>query len=626
MAAVVAPPQDTPSAAAAVVGNGPFANEEPVPDKISAYYSLVFPNFTYYLQTLNVTIGRRCIPANTASTSDSPQVDVDLGPLKSVSRLHAKIEYDEDEERFVLIVVGRNGAWVDGVWSGSGSRVPLGDRSQIQIASRTFHFVLPPPPAPPEDSPSPSSHSSVEHRPRSPSVDVTSIDVTSISPPSSIPPNSPPVSATVPSPPEKVPPLPEPQLPNSNSITRLKLNKKRKKPDADALPRVKPDVMPPKPQYTYAQLCYRAIKALSGRASLQDICQWIQDSYEWYKYSDKDWESSVRHNLSSNRAFKKVERGPDEKGKGALWSVDPQFEHTFEEQEARKQAEAKGLGKKGKGVPLDPPLKRSVKGDAKGPLPPPLTSTPLILKTSFSHTMNASPLPTRSESAPTPALPLPANTAPTLPPPDSTQPTPGVSGLAQPAAAQASASPAAQASSIPPIPPSVRLPIVVGAVPSSSPEASNADPKPIVLHQNTLILNPTIFSHLTPQQLRDLEALGAQKALEILQGYIVRFYKEKLRAEGGRGRGRGRGRRPRGGGSQGPTRSQASEGLFVMTPLPNRTVKPEQSSTPEAPPMASLQPPTERAESPVIIIDDDEDEDARVAKRPRLDEEAPDRC
>lgn len=98
---------------------------------ISAYYSLVFPNFTYFLQTLNVTIGRRCLPANnesSSSSSDKTQVDVDLGPLKSVSRLHAKIEYEEGDERFVLVVVGRNGAWVDGVWSGSGSRVPLSER------------------------------------------------------------------------------------------------------------------------------------------------------------------------------------------------------------------------------------------------------------------------------------------------------------------------------------------------------------------------------------------------------------------------------------------------------------------------------------------------------------------
>lgn len=129
MAALVAQhAQDTLNSSATVVNAVEDAAEQPLPDRISAYYSLAFPNFTYYLQTLNVTIGRRCIPASTPSSSEIPQVDVDLGPLKSVSRLHARIEYDEDEERFVLVVVGRNGAWVDGVWSGSGSRVPLGDR------------------------------------------------------------------------------------------------------------------------------------------------------------------------------------------------------------------------------------------------------------------------------------------------------------------------------------------------------------------------------------------------------------------------------------------------------------------------------------------------------------------
>lgn len=115
-----------PDALAATAVADSFEGQEP--DKISAYYSLVFPNFTYYLQTLTVTIGRRCIPNSTASSSEQAQVDVDLGPLKSVSRLHAKIEYEEEEERFVLAVLGRNGAWVDGAWSGKGSKVPLGER------------------------------------------------------------------------------------------------------------------------------------------------------------------------------------------------------------------------------------------------------------------------------------------------------------------------------------------------------------------------------------------------------------------------------------------------------------------------------------------------------------------
>ena len=108
----------------------PDANtvSQDIPDKISAYYSLVFPNFTYYVQTISVTIGRRSVRPGTPSSSDQPQVDVDLGPLKSVSRVHARIEYEEDKEQFVLVVLGRNGATVDGTWSACGSKVPLSAR------------------------------------------------------------------------------------------------------------------------------------------------------------------------------------------------------------------------------------------------------------------------------------------------------------------------------------------------------------------------------------------------------------------------------------------------------------------------------------------------------------------
>jgi forkhead box protein K len=105
---------------------GSTSNGHPaIDDKISAYYCLLFPHYTYYLQTLTVSIGRR----PTASSSDARDlVDIDLGPLSQVSRLHAKIEYDEEQENFVLAIHGRNGAWVDGVWYANGRRVPLGAR------------------------------------------------------------------------------------------------------------------------------------------------------------------------------------------------------------------------------------------------------------------------------------------------------------------------------------------------------------------------------------------------------------------------------------------------------------------------------------------------------------------
>ena len=120
------------SPAAAPLPDERCAPAEPS-EKTSTYFSLSFPNFTYYIQTIPVTIGRRPAresesegdPSGSTPSPDTP-VDVDLGPLRSVSRLHAKIEYEEAHDRFVLVVLGRNGAWVDGIWSGSGSRVPLG--------------------------------------------------------------------------------------------------------------------------------------------------------------------------------------------------------------------------------------------------------------------------------------------------------------------------------------------------------------------------------------------------------------------------------------------------------------------------------------------------------------------
>jgi hypothetical protein len=103
----------------------PTAPEMPLPEgpttsqEIPAYFALEFPDvqFTYYLQKLSVSLGR----------SDAA-ADIDLGALKNISRLHARIEYEEQLEQFVLAVMGRNGAFVDGLWHEPGERVPLAER------------------------------------------------------------------------------------------------------------------------------------------------------------------------------------------------------------------------------------------------------------------------------------------------------------------------------------------------------------------------------------------------------------------------------------------------------------------------------------------------------------------
>ena len=98
-----------------------------------------------------------------------------------------------------------------------------------------------------------------------------------------------------------------------------------------------------------------------------------------------------------------MERCGGDRGKGFFWSVDEKYAQVLEEQESKAaaaaQAAASGLpkdmnapmkqGRKKDKAALEPPLKRSIKGDVKGtPLPPPLTSTPLSFKTGSTSTSN----------------------------------------------------------------------------------------------------------------------------------------------------------------------------------------------------------------------------------------------
>ncbi|KAF8901653.1 hypothetical protein CPB84DRAFT_1679589 [Gymnopilus junonius] len=717
--------------------NAKHATPPPVQDKISAYYSLVFPHFTFYIQTLSITIGRRCAPnAPTSSTAETNQVDVDLGALKSVSRLHAKIEYDQDEDRFVLVVIGRNGAWVDGVWSGAGTRAPLGERSQIQIASRTFHFVLPPPP-PPEDTPSPSSQSST-NRPRSPSVDITSI-----SPPSSQPSHSPPPPAEVklppPSPDPQIsspkvkakpqpPPQPQPQLPNSNHIGQSnKANsKKRKKGDIDSvLERPKPEDMPPKPPFTYAQLIYRAIKDIGGKATLQEICTWIMNTHEYYRYADGAWMSSVRHNLSSSRAFLKMERCGGDRGKGFFWSVDETHAQSLEEQElkAKQAAAAAAQGviidstsnknrKKDKGALLEPPLKRSIKGDLKGThLPPPLTSSPLSFKSPTPSVSTISTLTTTATtSMPESLTSASVKTAPTNT--SSTSATTGVfaypsqpyntqtmhgSTMAYSGTPMSSANPyaplaqsnwakhanvpsqpsvspfiTATPSTTTPIPvaapqsnqpsqtavPDVVIPIVLGPIPEShsdySPTHANNSAKEgyMILHERKLILDPDIFAQLTKEMLERLEAMGAREALKILTEHMIRALKERRARERGKERG---GRRPRGTGRGGAAARKAAAvttAPFTNVPLERKRRAPggdasssvvqgmvndnngdgkvatEHPSADSFPAVthalaASVGSPLADPGSPIIVVDDESEEEGPASKKRKLDVDSP---
>ncbi|KAF2274322.1 uncharacterized protein EI97DRAFT_460189 [Westerdykella ornata] len=73
----------------------------------------------------------------------------------------------------------------------------------------------------------------------------------------------------------------------------------------------------------YAQLIYRALMEAPGHTMV------LRDIYEWFKQNTnkaedketKGWQNSIRHNLSMNGAFEKVDQPCDDTRKGYMWKL-----------------------------------------------------------------------------------------------------------------------------------------------------------------------------------------------------------------------------------------------------------------------------------------------------------------
>lgn len=78
-----------------------------------------------------------------------------------------------------------------------------------------------------------------------------------------------------------------------------------------------------KPAISYAALITEALQSSpSGLLTLAGIYAAIKAKYPYYTTADIAWQNSIRHNLSLNKAFRKVPRPKDEPGKGGFWCLD----------------------------------------------------------------------------------------------------------------------------------------------------------------------------------------------------------------------------------------------------------------------------------------------------------------
>ncbi|KAL1131291.1 hypothetical protein AAG570_010909 [Ranatra chinensis] len=80
-----------------------------------------------------------------------------------------------------------------------------------------------------------------------------------------------------------------------------------------------------KPPYSFSCLIFMSIENSEGKAlPVKEIYSWILEHFPYYKNAPTGWKNSVRHNLSLNKCFRKVDKAPN-LGKGSLWMVDPEF-------------------------------------------------------------------------------------------------------------------------------------------------------------------------------------------------------------------------------------------------------------------------------------------------------------
>lgn len=80
-----------------------------------------------------------------------------------------------------------------------------------------------------------------------------------------------------------------------------------------------------KPPYSFSCLIFMAIEDSPVKAlPVKEVYAWILDHFPYFRNAPTGWKNSVRHNLSLNKCFRKVEKASN-LGKGSLWMVDAQY-------------------------------------------------------------------------------------------------------------------------------------------------------------------------------------------------------------------------------------------------------------------------------------------------------------
>uniref|UniRef100_A0A3B3U3F1 Forkhead box N2 n=1 Tax=Poecilia latipinna TaxID=48699 RepID=A0A3B3U3F1_9TELE len=87
------------------------------------------------------------------------------------------------------------------------------------------------------------------------------------------------------------------------------------------------DSLKSKPPFSFSLLIYMAIEQSPSKSlPVKEIYGWILEHFPYFSNAPTGWKNSVRHNLSLNKCFRKVDKSLGKaNGKGSLWCVDPEY-------------------------------------------------------------------------------------------------------------------------------------------------------------------------------------------------------------------------------------------------------------------------------------------------------------
>ncbi|KAM0275849.1 hypothetical protein ACHAQH_007359 [Verticillium albo-atrum] len=267
-------------------------------DGVKAYAKIAAQDWTFYVTKLNVNIGRAADPAASGTQQqEDPESDdfvhIDLGPSKLVSRRHARIFFNSEDESWSLEVIGRNGVKANNSPLKQGTSRPLQSGEVLDVGGTEMMFVLP------TEISTLHIHPTYLKRLGLSKQDVTSpIPPTSAAGPSDEPPSSQPASSAR-SQPFRQPIAPAPpdyKRPGTPPSARSKaLSAQHKSPgysssgtlllSANDVDLSQDDNKHIKPQFSYAQMITQAImNTPDEKLNLNGIYNFITANYAYYRH------------------------------------------------------------------------------------------------------------------------------------------------------------------------------------------------------------------------------------------------------------------------------------------------------------------------------------------------------